>query len=934
MSGRRLSYGGRIDRSRAISFTFDGRPMSGYPGDTLASALLAAGVGTVGRSFKYHRPRGTLTAGVEEPNALVGVGVDGRFEPNTRATDIFLYEGLVAVSQNRWPSLDFDVGAVNGLLAPFIPAGFYYKTFLGPPRLWKFYERFIRRAAGLGRPPVAAEVDRFEHRAAFCNVLVVGAGRSGLAAALEAAERGERVMLVEQDGCLGAALLRDGESLDEIRAAESRIRASGGRILTRATATGYWDHDLVTVCERLVEPGQAPRSGPAQRLWRVRAGRVVLATGAIERPLLFAGNDRPGVMLARAVRTYINRYGVAPGRRAVVATAHDDAYRTALALADAGVEVAAILDTRARSEVGEAAISTGERFQIRFEAEVFATRGAGGSLSVVEARCGGRLLRLDADLLAVCGGFSPVVHLHMQAGGTLAWKEAIGAFVPDQSRQKQISVGSASGDFPAGASLAPPAGADPKTIFIDPQNDVTLADLDLAWLEGYRSVEHLKRYTTVGMATDQGKTSNILALAHLARLRGRPIPEVGVTTFRPPYTPVTLGSLAGPAAAGHVAPTRRTPLFAVHEALAPIWQPSGYWVRPRAYPQPGESLHDAAMREARTVRSAVGWMDVSTLAKFEIAGPDAAAFLERVCATSVARLAVGRGRYTIMLREDGMVFDDGTVWRLEADRFLLTSSTGGADRMEAHLAYVRDILSSELRLAIVDVQEHWAAMVVAGPRSRAVVKAVLDGPPPAHMALARSAVGARPLLVAGASYSGERAFEIYAPGAAIVDVWRAVTEASIAHGGCPYGLEALEFLRIEKGHLVVGGEIDGRMTPYDLGLGRMLRRAGGYIGAQGLSRPALSEPGRQVLVGLESPGEAIPEGAMLATRGGGPVEGHVTSAGPRLLTEGAIALAFLRDGRSRHGETLLALSPTRDRRVEVRVVEPVFYDPSGEAYRD
>ena len=980
MTGVRLPVGGLIDRSRTLAFTFDGVRYPGHPGDTLASALLANGVSLLGRSFKYHRPRGILTSGVEEPSALVGVGVGGRFEPNTRATDLFIYDGLDAHSQNRWPSLALDAGAALGAFSRFIPAGFYYKAFLGKPDLWKIYEHFIRRAAGLGRAPRAADPDAYDHRAAFCDVLVVGAGPAGLAAALSASSAGARVILVEQDGQVGGSLLREAARLDGqppgnwITAAVEILTARGVRILTRATAAGYWDHDLVTVVQRLTEPGQAPDGGAsAQRLWRIRAERVVLATGAIERPLPFEHNDRPGVMLAQAVRAYIARFGVLPGGRAVIATSHDDAYRTAIAIAQAGGEVVAILDSRPAAErpILREAIA---RFPVTFDAQVLRAEGGAAGLRGVTARAGGHALRFECDLLAVSGGFSPVAHLHMQAGGALDWDEATAAFHPGAARQNQSSTGSAAGvddlgdvvrhGWAAGvaaAALTPgalqagspevvetypgpaygvsallaPAGVDAKHVFVDVQNDVTLADIDLAWREGYRSVEHLKRYTTLGMATDQGKTSNMVGLARLAANEGRALPDVGLTTFRPPYTPVTLGALAGAAQGYHVAPLRRPALYAVHAMNNPLWQPVGYWMRPRAYPRPGEDLHAAALREARAVRRAVGWVDVSTLGKFEVVGPDAAALLERVCATTVAKLAVGRGRYTFMLREDGMAMDDGTVWRIAADRYLLTSSTGGADRMAHHLDYVRRVLAPELRAAVANVQEHWAGIAVAGPRARTLVAGLApDLDVPRHMSCATSAIGGVAGLVLAASYSGERAFEIYVRNPDAEAVWNAVSDAGAGLGGCPYGLEALEILRIEKGHVVVGGEIDGRTTPYDLGLHRMLNPARRFVGAAALQRPALqAQTGRQQLVGLESQ-QPIPEGAMLVRHAPGAAEGHVTAGGVRVLGEGAVALALLRDGHARHGEQLIAWSPTRRLSAPVRVVNPVFHDPEGARYRD
>ncbi len=981
MTRQRRPTGGLIDRTRPVGFTFDGVPYEGFAGDTLASALLANGVGLLGRSFKYHRPRGILAAGVEEPSALVGVGQGGRFEPNTRATDLFLYDGLQAHSQNRWPSLSLDVGAVLGAVARFLPAGFYYKAFLGKPDLWKIYEHFIRKAAGLGRPPVAPDPDSYDHRAAFCDVLVVGAGPAGLAAALAASASGARVILLEQDAVVGGGLLRDPARLDGatgdswISAALATLTARGVRVLVRCTAVGYWDHDLVTAAERVTEPGQTPdHDGPAQRFWRIRAERVVLATGAIERPLPFEHNDRPGVMLAQAARTYVARFGVVPGSRAVIATSHDDAYRTAFALADTGVQVQAILDTRPASDrpiVTEAKA----RFQVMFGARVLRVAGGAAGLRRVTAQTGGQVLTFDGDLLAVSGGFSPVSHLHMQAGGGLVWNETTAAFQAGDARQNQSSAGSAAGldglsevlcdgwakggaaaravGFKRAPGPAPqvvepwpgpghgvsaleaPIGADPKRIFVDFQNDVTLADIDLAWREGYRSVEHVKRYTTLGMATDQGKTSNMIGLARLAANEGRPVPEVGLTTFRPPYTPVTLGLLAGHRKGFQVTPLRRQALYAAHQAASPIWQPSGYWMRPRAYPRAGEDLHAATLREARTVRSAVGWVDVSTLGKFEVVGPDAAVLLERVCATTVGKLSVGRGRYTFMLREDGMVMDDGTVWRIADDRYLLTSSTGGAERMAHHIDYVRHVLAPGLKAAVANVQEHWAGIAVAGPRARDLIARLApDFDIPPHMSAARTVMAGVPVQVLAASYSGERAFEIYVQSPNVDPIWTAISAIGATLDGCPYGLEALEILRIEKGHVVVGGEIDGRTTPHDLGLQRMMNPARSFVGAAALQRPALQAPqGRQQLVGLES-GEAIPEGAMLVTHAPGAAEGHVTAGGIRALEAGAVALGLLRDGHTRLGEDLVAWSPTRRLSARVKVVPPMFYDAEGVRYRD
>lgn len=910
-----------------INFSFDGIDYTAQEGDTLAAALLRNGIGLVGRSFKYHRPRGIMTAGVEEPNALVTVGTGGRTEPNTRATDVFVYEGLVAKSQNRWPNLSFDVGSVLGLAAPILSAGFYYKTFFGSSKKWMFYEYFIRKAAGLGNAPTLADPDRFSQRAAFCDVLIVGAGPAGMQAAVDAAEAGKRVILVEQDSVLAPSLLRDPQEQDAawINATAERIRAANGLILTRTTASGYWEHDLVTLTQHISEPGQMPPNGVAQRLWHVRAGHVILATGSIERPMAFADNDRPGVMLSQAVRTYVSRFGVIPGKRVVIATNNDDAYKTAQALKDAGAKIVAILDARPAPAGGHSG------FRVYNDAVPLSTKGARHCLKSVRALVDGKTLDWDADLLAVSGGFTPVVHLHMQAGGTLDWNEDAQAFIPATSRQNVTTIGGGADPQPI-FKMVPVS--QPKKSFIDFQNDVTLADVDLAWAEGYRSVEHLKRYTTLGMATDQGKLSNMAALGRLAEKQGVAIPEAGLTTFRPPYTPVTMGLIAGAGAKDAGAHVRRLALYDLHAAKNPIWQPLGYWFRPRAYPIGGETLAQAALREAKAVRSTVGMTDVSTLAKFEVSGPDAAAFLEIICATTVSKLAIGRGRYTFMLREDGFVFDDGTVWRLDENRYLLTSSTGGADRMATHISYVRQYLCPHLRVSAVNVQEHHAGIAVAGPKAKAVLAMLIGEEPPRHMSTVPALIAGVPVIILAASYSGERAFEIYVEASEAVTVWNACESEVMTQDGALYGLEAMEFLRIEKGHLVVGGEVDGRMTPHDLALDKMLNKAGGYIGASGLSRPALSEPGRRQLVGLEAIAGDIPEGAMLVTDEGASPQGHVSAAAFRIIADGSVALGQLTDGFSRHGEILIASSPTRGQRARVRVVAPHFYDAAGERYRD
>ncbi|EGD58439.1 sarcosine oxidase alpha subunit family protein [Novosphingobium nitrogenifigens DSM 19370] len=951
-------------RAGKVPFTFNGQAYWGQEGDTLAAALLANGVKVVARSFKYHRPRGIMAAGVEEPCALVTVGDGGRREPNTRATDVFLYPGLVATSQNAWPSLSFDIGAINGRLSGLIPAGFYYKTFFGPPSRWMLYERVIRRAAGLGKAPVEPDPDGYCHRAAFADVLIVGAGPAGLAAACVAAESGARVILLEQDALPGGSLLAHAVSIDGVPGAEwargmvDRIRAAGGRVLFRTTATGYWDDNFITAVERLAEPGQVP-SGPVQCLWKLRCERVILATGALERPLVFAGNDLPGVMLASAAQTYAARYGVAPGQRAVVATSHDAGYRAAFALADVGVAIVAVLDTRS-DPVGPLVHAARSRFPVHTDARVLSARGRKGVLVGLEAAIGGGRQTFAADLLAMSGGMSPVLHLHRQAGGALVHDPVRDAYLPGEGRQNHVCVGAATGEgdlatilsdalcrVPVEDPLGAAGAAWPGPVwrqeargkaFVDFQHDVTTADLALAQREGFVSSEHVKRYTTLGMGTDQGKTGAMVALAQMADLRGVALPEAGLTTFRPPYTPVTMAAFAGTMRGDHAGPIRRLPLAAMHEALGAQWVPAGVWMRPRAYPAPGETIGEASVREARMVRNRVGIVDVSSLAKFEIAGPDALALVLAVCATPVSKLAVGRGRYTVMLREDGMVMDDGTVWRVAHDRWLVTSSTGGAARMARHWTYVRDVLLDGARAAVVDVGERWAGIALAGPSACRVLTGLINAAAPAHMGLVDATIAGVPVRVLAASYSGERAFEIHVAAHRVGPVWQALHAAVVEAGGGVYGLDAMDHLRVEKGHVVIGAEADGRTTPADLGMGGMLRKAGGFVGWQGLMRPALSETaGRRHLVGITAlDDEPLPEGAMLVMQIGEEPQGHVTTAAPRIAAgEGAwIGLALLTDGVARHGEIMVAWSPVRDKAVRVWVGPPMFHDPEGVRYRD
>ncbi len=983
MSPHRTAAGGRVDRAKKLRFTFDGTAYEGLAGDTLASALIANGVHLVGRSFKYHRPRGILTAGAEEPNALVTVRRDAAREtPNLRATQVELYDGLVAESQNRWPSLRFDVGRIDDFLSPLLPAGFYYKTFMWPRSAWStLYEPLIRRAAGLGRAPAAPDPDNYTRRYAHCDVLVVGSGPAGLAAARAAVDAGARVILCDEQAEPGGALLDGGPAhIDGLAAGDwlaRTVAALAGhprvRLLARTTAFGYFAHNFIALAERCTDHlAEPPAGGVRERLWQVRAREVVLAAGAIEQPLVFPGNDRPGVMLAGAARSYLKRYGVRAGTRAVLVTATDAAYLAALDLHAAGVAVAAIADLRrpASGTWAEAARRAG--IEVLAGAAVEGTRG-GGRVSGITI--GGRTIA--CDLVLMSGGYVPSVHLFSQSRGRLTFSDSARCFVPSQSAERERSAGACRGVYGLAAALADGTvagvaaakacglagsahryevagetpvheapGATPRELagarqkaFVDFQNDVTTRDLALAAQEGFRSIEHVKRYTTVGMATDQGKTSNLNALGLVAARTGKPVPEVGHTTFRMPYTPVTFATLAGCARGALFDPVRTTPMHTQAVALGAVFEDVGQWKRARYFPRTGEDMHAAVARECRAVRGACGIFDASTLGKIAVVGPDAAEFLNRLYVNDFTGLAVGRCRYGILLREDGFVFDDGVIARLAADRFHVTTTTGGAARVLSMMEDYRQAEWPELAVWLTSTTEQWAVIAVQGPLARRVIEPLVAGidlAPAAlpHMAVAHGKVAGSPAMLFRVSFTGELGYEINVPAAQGAAVWEAVCEAGKPHGLTPYGTESMHVLRAEKGYIIVGQETDGTAVLDDVGLSWAIgRKKPDFVGKRSIERAGIRREGRRQLVGLltRDPKVVLEEGAQLAERPGLPVPmkaiGHVTSSYASEALGRSIALAMVAGGRARIGQALHVRMPGGD--IEVEVANPVFYDPDG-----
>ncbi|WP_127089192.1 sarcosine oxidase subunit alpha family protein [Aquabacter cavernae] len=983
----RLSEGGLIDRSKPLAFSFDGKAMRGYAGDTLASALLANDVRLVGRSFKYHRPRGIFSSGSEEPNALVELRDGARREPNSRATVVELYDGLSAASQNRWPSLDFDIQSVNGLLGPLLGAGFYYKTFMWPAALWeKLYEPLIRRAAGLGRAAEAPDPDSYDRSFAFCDLLVIGGGAAGLMAALTAGRSGARVILADEDFRFGGRILAERAEIDDApslafveRAVAELAALPNVRLLPRTTVFGAYDGGTFGALERVADHLPLPPAfTPRQRYWKIVAKRSLLCAGAIDRPIVFGGNDRPGVMSAQALRTYAVRYAANPGKRAVVFANNGYAWSAAFDAAEAGVDIAAIVDVR--PEAPPIQLERAKRRGVRViqGGQVVATSGR--LLSSVTVRSATGEEKIAAEVLAISGGSSPNVGLTSHFGGKPVYRADIAGFVPGACPPGMRVAGAARGDyslarclaagaaeaaeavselgFSAYATPVPQARDNAITVtpfwhvpgsrgpaFVDLQNDVTAKDITIAHTEGFRAVELLKRYTTLGMATDQGRTSNVTGLAMMAVLTGQDVGATGTTLFRPPYTPVALGAIAGHHRGKDFRATRPTPTHDWARAQGAVFVEAGLWLRAQYFPRPGETdWLETVNREVTATRTGVGLIDVSTFGKIDIQGPDAGAFLDRVYINTFSTLPVGRARYGVMLREDGIVMDDGTTSRLGERHYLMTTTTANAAKVYQHLEFCLQVLWPELDVQMASVSEQWAQISIAGPQARAVLEQVVDGLDVSNAALPYMGVAQGTVLSGVAarifrvSFSGELGYEIAVPARQGRRLAEALMAAGAPFGITPYGTEALGVMRIEKGH-VSGNELNGQTSARDLGLGRMASTKKDYVGRVLSQRPAFLEEGRVSFVGFKpvNPGDRLRAGAHFLPHGRSGTtandEGYMTSVAFSPLLGHWIGLGLIARGTERIGESVRAYDPVRGGDIPVEICHPAFVDPEGERLR-
>ncbi|MGI9351417.1 MAG: sarcosine oxidase subunit alpha [Rhizobiaceae bacterium] len=982
----RISGKGRLSPAKTVSFTFDGKTYNAMEGDTLASALLANGIHLVGRSFKYHRPRGILGSGPEEPNALMDISRDStRRQPNVRATCQEVFDGMTAKSQNRFPSLEFDVGAINDGLGRFFPAGFYYKTFMWPQKAWdKLYEPVIRRAAGLGESPTEADPDHYANRFAHCELLIVGGGAAGLLAAKTAAKSGKRVIIADENALMGGSLLSDSKviisgqtGLEWAASTVAELRGMDNvTVLNRTTAFGYYNHNMVTLAEQITDHLSQPDPDlPRERIWQVRAQKVILATGAIERHLVFPDNDRPGIMMASAAGDFLNQYGVAVGSHVGVFTSCDSAWAVAFDLKQAGVNIPAIVETR--QDIDETLLTTAAELGIRV-LKGHTVTGTSGRLRVksmdVEPVHGISNETIAIDCLLMSGGWTPSIHLFSQSRGRVRFDGDTGAFLPDIYTEDCVSVGSCNGTNNLESALEeaqnaarnavggraaklpniknPPSmngykigsskGAGPDDFtkaFVDFQNDVTAKDIRLAVREGFQSIEHVKRYTTTGMASDQGKMSNMHGLAIAAEMLDKPIPEVGLTTFRSPYTPVTFGALVGHNKGELFDVTRRTPMHEWHVSQGAMFEDVGNWKRAWYYPQSGEDMNAAVNRECRVTREVAGIFDASTLGKIEVVGPDAVKFMNMMYTNPWDKLAVGRLRYGIMCREDGFVYDDGVVARLAEDRFHVTTTTGGAPRV---LNMMEDYLQTEFpewKVWLTSTSEQWAVIAVQGPKAREIIKPLVDGidltnEKLPHMSVSHGKICGVPTRLMRMSFTGETGFEINVPADHGQSVWEAIWERGKPLGMTPYGTEAMHVMRAEKGYIIVGQDTDGTVTPYDANVGWAIgKKKTDFVGIKGLRRPDLVAEGRRQLIGLKTvdPKITLEEGAQIVDDPNHPIPmpmtGFVTSSYWSECLGKSIAMALVENGHNRMGE--IVYIPMPDEIIKAEICSPVFYDSEG-----
>ena len=992
----RLNKEGLINRNKKISFTFNGKKLFGYEGDTIASALIANGIHLVGRSFKYHRPRGFFGAGVEEPNAKLQVEFNGHSEPNVNATEMELVEGLSATSQNCWPSVNFDVGAINNFLKMFFPAGFYYKTFMWPKSFWyKIYEPFIRKAAGLGVASIEKDKERYEHKFEYCDLLVTGSGPSGLASAYAAAKNGAKVILAEDKPRFGGTLLTDDVSIDNLSGkdwAEKIITELKSMpnvtVKNRSQVFGYYDHNMLVMFERVSDHlEKKSKFTPRQRLWYIRAKETILSTGSIERPIVFGNNDTPGIFLSAAAKEYMKVYGVLVGKKPLIFTNNDSAYETALEFKKNNVEPI-ILDTREEhsSELIDEAKSKG--IDIRFSHGVIV---ANGYKKVKSAKIGKlnkdknsfeKIETVDCDCICVSGFWTPSVHLASQSGNKLKYEEKIDAFIPDKKKQHETSVGAANGSFTLEESLKHgfengsnlsakitetkteisipnvnekkygahdkfwcmplPKNENPKR-FVDFQNDVSVSDIEIALREGYRSIEHVKRYTTLGMATDQGRTSNLNGLQLVSNIENKIVPEVGHTTFRPPFTPITIGTIVGREVGMEYMPTRKTPMHEWHEKNNAVFVDAGAWKRPRYYKLGSETLFEASKREAKNVRENVGICDVTTLGKIDIKGPDAAEFLNRVYTNAWMKLPVGKARYGLMLREDGIVMDDGTTTRISENHYHMTTTTAQAANVLSHLEYYLQIVWPELNVNVVSTTEQWAGAAIAGPKSRDMLSKLYPDLDVSNEALPfmgykEAEFFGVPSRIFRISFSGELAYEINVKSDHGMFMWEKMMEVGKEFGNQPYGTEALSTLRIEMGH-VAGPELDGRTIPSDVSLNGLVSKKKDFIGKNSLGREAFNVESRQKIVGLIpiDRKSSIPEGSHIVqdqnAKLPNPKLGHVSSSCWSVENNNPFSLAIMKDGKNMIGKKFFAVSPLKNKSIEVEVISSHYVDPEGKRVR-